>query len=83
VPLAKKHEIAAVIGFPHGALPLTYMGVPLFQGNTKARIKVKLAHWKGLMLSIMGRVQQVNSMINNMLAVLQYGSVVMGQNHLL
>jgi len=40
IPLARKHAIAVV--------PFTYMGVPLFQGNTKARIKVKLARWKGL-----------------------------------
>jgi len=59
------------------------MGVPLFQGNTKARIKVKLAQGKGLMLSIMGRVKSVNSMINNMLAVLEYGSVEWAQNHFL
>lgn len=55
----------------------------MFQGNTKARIKVKLAQGKGLMLSIMGRVKSVNSMINNMLAVLEYGSVEWAQNHFL
>ncbi|CAJ2648242.1 unnamed protein product [Trifolium pratense] len=49
--------------------------VPIFVGKPKAiqfqamagRIKVKLATWKGSLLSIMGRVQLVRSVIHGML----------------
>lgn len=67
--------ISNVLGFDAGSLPFTYLGVPLFKGRPKAiylqpianGIKTKLSTWKGLMVSIMGRVQLVNSVINNML----------------
>jgi hypothetical protein len=52
-----------------------YLGCPIFEGKLKAihfqviadRIKVKLSTWKRSLLSIMGRVQLVNSIIHGML----------------
>jgi hypothetical protein len=75
VPLSKQITVANLTGFKHGSLPFAYFGILLFKGRSKAhhfrpivdRIKVKLAVWKGLLLSIMGRVQLVNSVINSML----------------
>jgi len=58
-----------------GSLPFQYLGCPIFQGKPKCvhfqpivdRIKVKLATWKGVLLSIMGRVQLVKSIVHGML----------------
>lgn len=68
-------DISYVLGFLAGQLPFNYLGVPLFQGKPKKshlqpivdRIKVKLAAWKGKLLSIMGRVQLLKSIIHGML----------------
>lgn len=68
-------EIKGILGFSQGNIPFTYLGVPIFKGKLKViylqpiadRIKAKLAAWKGSLLSIMGRCQLVNSVINGML----------------
>jgi hypothetical protein len=67
--------ITNLLGFTAGTIPFTYLGCPIFVGKPRAiqfqamadRIKVKLATWKGSLLSIMGRVQLVRSVIHGML----------------
>lgn len=56
-------------------MPFVYLGVLIFKGKPCKvhlqpivdKIKAKLATWKGTMLSIMGRVQLVKSVIQGML----------------
>ncbi|KAF1894215.1 hypothetical protein Lal_00004139 [Lupinus albus] len=65
-----------ILGFSAGSLPFNYLGVPLFRGKPKRlhlqpianRVLAKLATWKGLVLSIMGRVELVKSVVHSMLA---------------
>lgn len=67
--------LSSLLGFSQGHLPFTYLGVPLFVGKPKRihlapivdKIKAKLSSWKGKLLSIMGRVQLVKSVIHGML----------------
>ncbi|XP_019423314.1 PREDICTED: uncharacterized protein LOC109332721 [Lupinus angustifolius] len=68
-------DLSSTLGFSHGRLPFNYLGVPLFQGKPRKihlqaiadRIILKLATWKGSLLSIMGRVELVKSIILSML----------------
>lgn len=68
-------EISEVLGFSVGNLPFSYLDVPLFKGKPRRihlqpimdRIKLKFASWKGLLLSIMGWVQLVKSVIHGIL----------------
>jgi hypothetical protein len=56
-------------------VPFDYLGVPIFKGKPKKihlqaltdKVKSKLASWKGHSLSLMGRVQLVQSVIHGML----------------
>jgi len=72
---ARRNMLAQMLGFSVGTLPFNYLGCPIFQGKPKCihfqpivdRIKVKLATWKGVLLSIMGRVQLVKSIVHGML----------------
>lgn len=67
--------IANLLGFSVGTVPFQYLGCPIFKGKPKVihfrmitdRIKNKLATWKGRILSIMGRVQLVKSIIHGMI----------------
>jgi len=67
--------IANMLGFSVGTVPFLYLGCPIFQGKPKVihfrsildKIRNKLATWKGTILSIMGRVQLVKSIIHGML----------------
>jgi len=62
-------------GFNIGSLPFTYLGVPIFKGKAKTayfqpiadKVKLKLSAWKASILSLVGRVQLVKSVIHNML----------------
>jgi len=71
---ARVQMISALLGFIVGTVPFIYLGCPIFQGNSKVahfqmiadRIKTKLATWKGSLLSVMGRVQLVKSIIHGM-----------------
>jgi len=71
----RRNMLAQLSGFSVGTIPFQYLGCPIFQGKPKRihfqhivdRIKVKLATWKEVLLSIMGRVQLVKSIIHGML----------------
>jgi len=60
----------------HDCLPFNYLGVPIFVGAPKSRflqplankVKLKLASWEGKSLSMMGRIQLVNTVITGILA---------------
>lgn len=72
---SRVQQLKNMLGLPPGSLPLTYLGVPMFKGKPRVthlqpiadRIKAKLSAWKGSLLSLMGRVQLVNSVISGML----------------
>lgn len=73
-PNSRIATIKDCLGFSAGSPPFTYLGVPLFKHKPKRihlpiadRIKNKLASWKGSLLSIKGRVQLVQSIIQGML----------------
>lgn len=67
--------LANILGFSVGQHPFSYLGVPIFKCRPKKQhlrpitniIKTKLASWKGSMLSIMGSVQLVKSVIQGMI----------------
>lgn len=71
----RNRSIGSILGFSAGRLPFNYLGVPIFKRKPKKihlqsiadRIKVKLSTWRGSLLSIMGRVQLVKSIIQGML----------------
>ena len=73
--VSRKHMIANMLGFNMGAVPFMYLSCPIFHGKPKAihfrtiidKIETKLSTWKGTVLSIMGRVQLVKSIIHGML----------------
>lgn len=60
-----------IFGIKMGHLPFVYLGVPIIKGRPKFqhfepladKIKGKLAAWKASLLSIVGRVQLVRSVI--------------------
>jgi len=72
---SRSQMIAGMLGFSAGTIPFSYLGCPIFKGKPKGiffqpivdRIKVKFVTWKGTLLSIMGRVQLVESIIHGML----------------
>ncbi|KAJ0074645.1 hypothetical protein Patl1_37495 [Pistacia atlantica] len=61
--------------FLAGSLPFTYLGVPIFRGCPRAthlqsladKVRAKLSGWKGKLLSLAGRVQLVQSVVQAML----------------
>lgn len=67
--------IKNLLGFASGSLPFTHFGVPIFKGKPRViylqsiadRIRTKLSAWQESLLSIMGKVQLVNSIISGML----------------
>lgn len=75
MPSRRVNVIAATLGFSAGMLPFNYLGVPVFNGKPRIsyllpitdKIKVKLASWKGSLISIMGRDQLVKSKIHEMI----------------
>jgi len=75
IPMSRRLSITSLTGFSYGSIPFAYVGLPLFKGKPKAsfmrpildKIQHKLTLWKGKLLSIMGRVQLVNSVIESML----------------
>nr|KYP46815.1 Putative ribonuclease H protein At1g65750 family [Cajanus cajan] len=75
MPLKRIEQTQLYLGFTRGSVPVRYLGVPIFKGKLKAsfllpivdRIKSKLASWKGNLLSCMGRVLLVRSVLQSML----------------
>jgi hypothetical protein len=75
ISTARLAVISRILNFSHGTFPFNYLGVPIFKGRPKSvhlqsiadKIKIKLASWKGHLLSMMGRIQLVNSVIHGML----------------
>jgi len=73
--LSRSNSIRALLGFGPGTILFIYLSVPLFFGKPKKihlpsiadRIKSKRASWKGSLLSIMGRVELVKSVIQGTL----------------
>ncbi|GAU40289.1 hypothetical protein TSUD_362690 [Trifolium subterraneum] len=71
---ARVHHIAQSLGFSVGTLPFIYLGVPIFKGKPKSihfaplldKIKLKLAKWKASLLSYVGRVQLLKSVIQKL-----------------
>ncbi|KAF1871994.1 hypothetical protein Lal_00012213 [Lupinus albus] len=59
----KISNISPYMGFSAGNLPFNYLGVPIFKGKPKI---TKLIKWKGYVLSVMGRVELVKSIIHIM-----------------
>jgi len=67
--------ISNLLGFREGSIPFTFLGCPIFKGKPKRvqfqaivdKIKVKMATLKGSLLSIMGRVQLIKTIINGIL----------------
>jgi hypothetical protein len=71
---SRVRQILTLLGYGVGAVSFTYLGCPIFKGKPKCsnfkfinKIKVKLATWKGVLLSIMGRVQLIKPIIHGML----------------
>ncbi|XP_019435927.1 PREDICTED: uncharacterized protein LOC109342391 [Lupinus angustifolius] len=72
---SKIANLASYLGFNADSLPVKYLGVHVFKEKSRKshmhgiadRIITKLAKWKGLTLSIMGRVELVKSVMQGML----------------
>ena len=70
--VTRRNMLSQLSGFTLGCIPFQYLGCPIFQGKPKCiyfqymvdRIKTKFATWKGVLLSIMGRVQLVKFVIH-------------------
>lgn len=69
--ITRASPIAANYGIPMGTFPFRYLGVPIFRGKPRKRniqsiterIKLNFSTWKGKSLSMMGRVELVQSVI--------------------
>ncbi|XP_058761210.1 uncharacterized protein LOC131634556 [Vicia villosa] len=67
--------IAASLGFNTGQVPFYYLGAPIFRGRPKPlhfqsiadRICIKLSAWKASLLSVVGRIVLVKSVIQSMM----------------
>ncbi|XP_057775188.1 uncharacterized protein LOC130994172 [Salvia miltiorrhiza] len=68
-----KRQVTRILALSIGNLPFSYLGVPMFRGKPKAshmqvihdRIINKFARWKGLQLSMAGRLCLINSVISS------------------
>ncbi|XP_057803315.1 uncharacterized protein LOC131018618 [Salvia miltiorrhiza] len=73
VDLRLQRKINRQLGFAIGTMPFTYLGVPIFVGRVKAsylraihdRIAAKFSRWKGLQLSMAGRLCLIKSVIQS------------------
>lgn len=72
---ARKIRIAKFVGFPMGFMSFMYLGVPVFRGTPKKiyfqalvdKTKCKLAFWKDVLLSNVGKTQIIQYVIHNMM----------------
>ncbi|XP_057787269.1 uncharacterized protein LOC131004582 [Salvia miltiorrhiza] len=68
-----RRSISQVLHFATGSLPFTYLGIPIFCGKVQAshlrsihdKILNKFARWKGMQLSMAGRICLVKSVIQS------------------
>ncbi|XP_057811613.1 uncharacterized protein LOC131025845 [Salvia miltiorrhiza] len=75
VPSSTKRSIEGILRFEPGRFPFNYLGVPIFQGRARAshlraihdKILNKFARWKGLHLSMAGRLCLIQSVIQSSL----------------
>ncbi|XP_057791059.1 uncharacterized protein LOC131008183 [Salvia miltiorrhiza] len=75
VPSSTKRSIEGILKFEPGRIPFNYLGVPIFQGRARAshlraihdKILNKFARWKGLHLSMAGRLCLIQSVIQSSL----------------
>lgn len=75
ISVRKTTFLASLLSFSAVPLPFNYLGVSLFKGKPRKihlqpiadKITSKLASWKGSLLSIMGRVELVKSIIQSLL----------------
>ncbi|XP_057803558.1 uncharacterized protein LOC131018881 [Salvia miltiorrhiza] len=73
VAVVMRRNITRELGFAVGCLPVTYLGVPIFTGHSRAsyftsiydRIVQKFSRWNGLQLSIAGRLCLIRSVIQS------------------
>lgn len=71
----RKHEISGFLGFSVGAIPFNYLGVRIFKGRPKKiyfdrvvdKVCEKLAEWKGVCLTMAGRLQSIKLVVQGML----------------
>ncbi|XP_042484544.1 uncharacterized protein LOC122064826 [Macadamia integrifolia] len=69
----RKQYISSLLGIKSERLPTKYLGVEIFKGRVRGshllplldKIKSKLAGWKGKLLSMVGRVELVRSVISS------------------
>jgi len=69
-------KVQCLLSYGHGVLPFNYLGLSIFVGAPKCRflqslvdkVKLKLTSWKGKSLSMMGRIQLLNTVITGFLA---------------
>ncbi|KAI5440148.1 hypothetical protein KIW84_025481 [Lathyrus oleraceus] len=72
---ARKIRLAKFVGFPMGFMSFMYLGVPVFRGTPKkiyfqalvGKTKCKLASWKDVLLSNVGKAQLIQYVIHNMI----------------
>lgn len=72
---AKSFKISSILGFSSSAMPFLYLSVPIFEGKPRRiflqpiadKILSKFSYWKCSLLSLMGRVELVKSIIQIML----------------
>lgn len=68
-------EILEAMGFAPGNLPFRYLEAPIFKGASKGeyftkiaeKIHIQIASWKGMLISMVGRVQLEKFVIQNMM----------------
>ncbi|XP_057811506.1 uncharacterized protein LOC131025735 [Salvia miltiorrhiza] len=73
VSSAMKTRVSSELGFAMGSLPVIYLGVPIFSGCMRAsyligiydKIVNKFSSWKGLHLSMAGRIYLVRYVIQS------------------
>ncbi|XP_057803363.1 uncharacterized protein LOC131018665 [Salvia miltiorrhiza] len=75
VTSSTKRKVSRHLPLATGSLPFVYLGVPIFRGKPKTshlraihdRIINKFGHWKGIQLSMAGRLCLINSVISSSL----------------
>ncbi|KAL2237562.1 UNVERIFIED_CONTAM: hypothetical protein Sindi_0947900 [Sesamum indicum] len=68
------HRIKHITGFSRKALPITYLGAPLYKGNKKKilyenlidKVRNKIAGWEHCHLSYGGRLQLIKTVLSSM-----------------